>query len=390
MSSDACDVARDRHARQLGAVVEGLTPDACDAAGDRYTRQPGAVVEATTYNAGDAAGDRHARQPGAGIEGGTPDGGDAAGDRVGTGHSSRILDEGGLGFVEQNPVKAGVVGIGGSHRDCRQLDARGEGGTSDAGDAIGDRHARQPGAGIEGFTFDGGDAAGDRVGTGHSSRILDEGGFGFVKQHSVHAAVVGIGGVYRDCCQPGAGIEGVIPDAGDAAGDSHARQSGAGPEGVIPDAGDAAGDRQARQPGAGIEGEIPDAGDAGGNRHAGQAVIASERIVSYAAYRQAVDGGRNDQATPGTRVSGERGGVANRGVAVVAKSPLGHENAVIASGVAIGVSDGKAVVIGRPDLQAAEVCADLLCRGSVVWRERHDGGGAIGGGETVVEARGGG
>ena len=69
--------------------------------------------------------------------------------------------------------------------------------------------------------------------------------------------------------KPGAVVECVIADAGDAGGDRDARQPGAVLECVTPDAGDAVWDRYAGQPAALIERSVPDAGDACGDRDVG-------------------------------------------------------------------------------------------------------------------------
>ncbi len=182
----------------------------------------------------------------------------------------RILDERKLIFIEQNSVHTAEEGTRRIHRDCgqvgagrewrpientdaagnehrRQTVAIGEGGSSNAGDAVGDREGGQTGAGIKRPVPDVGDAAGK-----------------------------------GDTGQAGARIERIVSDVGNVAGNHDTGEVGAETERPGPDAGDAGGDGDVCQAAAGSESIGPDVGNAVGNRDAGQVAAFIERPVSDA------------------------------------------------------------------------------------------------------------
>ena len=145
-------VARKTGARQLAAIVERFLPDAGDAAGDRHAGQLAATGERVTLDAGDAGGDE-----------------------VGTGLAAGTLDERGLQFIKEHPVRTAVVRICRIYRDVRQPAATGERDNverdpPDVGDAGGDRHARQPAVKVERSLPDAGDwQSSDGAGDAHHS-----------------------------------------------------------------------------------------------------------------------------------------------------------------------------------------------------------------------------
>jgi len=83
----------------------------------------------------------------------------------------------------------------------------------------------------------------------------------------------------RDGGQVDAVVEGIVPDAGDPAGDFNLGQAGAGTEQPPCDVRYAVGERNAGEAGAIRKRFAPNAGDTVGNRDAGQAGAAVERIV---------------------------------------------------------------------------------------------------------------
>ncbi len=83
-----------RDAAQVGAVLKGPDPNRGDVGGDGDTGKF------------DAAGERVVRN-----------GGHAAGDRIAASSATRILQERGLSFVEQDPLHAAIDRVGRIHRE---------------------------------------------------------------------------------------------------------------------------------------------------------------------------------------------------------------------------------------------------------------------------------
>ena len=100
-----------RDCRQAGAAIERPPPDAGDVVGDRHAGQAGAPIERRVPDACDVGADYDAGQA-AVEERSETDVGDAVGDRVGSsGFAFRILNERGLGLVEQDPSQTAIVGV---------------------------------------------------------------------------------------------------------------------------------------------------------------------------------------------------------------------------------------------------------------------------------------
>jgi hypothetical protein len=92
-------------------------------------------------------------------------------------------------------------------------------------------------------------------------------------------------------------LEGITPNAGDAVGYRHTRQTTAIFEGANPDAGDAVPNRHARQATTALEGMISNAGDTVGDRYARQTSAASDGIITNSSNRFPLVTGWDHQRT---------------------------------------------------------------------------------------------
>ena len=297
-----------RDCGQESAVAEWVSADAGDAGGDGDARQPDAGFECRISDAGDAGGERDARQPCAVPE-----------------------------RVTSNAGEAGREG------DARQPGAEFECRLSDAGDAGGDSDASQAGAARKRGISDAGDTDGDSVSACFAAGILNERGPGLVEEHTVQAAVARVGRVYRDRCQPGAVVECLTADAGDAGRDGDALQPGAGPECVTADAGDAV-----------------------RNDHGGDGRLVVECLVADGGDRQPIDRARNAHRPARAGVAGDGDGVARDSVFEAAGGAFGHEDSVRAGRGSNGAGRGEPEVIGGVRHETGEIRTDILGRDTVV------------------------
>jgi len=133
--------------------------------------------------------------------------------------------------VEENPIGAGVICVGGIDANIREVGAIGEGFLAnflDAGrqrdgfearatvkgvplncsDVVRECYARQIGGAFKGVISDGYDAGGNCVSALLSSRVYIKGCPVFAQENPIGAGVICVGGIDADIREAGAGNEG--------------------------------------------------------------------------------------------------------------------------------------------------------------------------------------
>ena len=279
------------------AVTESKISDR-DTARKGNTGQVGALEESVVSNASHVGEGRDKGQVGTALECGFPD----MGDRVrksegGRDTAYRVLNQSGLGFVEQDSVQTAIV-----HIFCLN-------------------HHIGQGVGFEGSGADGGDAVGN-CDVGQATifeRTAPDSGNTIWERHAGQARApaerstpdVGNAVWDRQAVQTDAKIERRLLDASNAIGDGDVGKAVAACKRAGPNGGHTVGYRHAGQEFALPERLVLDVGDAVGDRDAGEP-LPNERIRPDAGDRQPVDGAGDDNDVAGPLVSRDR----NRSVVI--------------------------------------------------------------------------
>jgi len=140
-TSDSVDAVRNCNASKVGTGLECGSFDAGDTAAYREADQAGASCECITTNVGDTIRDCYAGEACAVRKRAASDAPNAGRDCVTANSATGVLENGGLLFVKQYPVKTAVGRVVSIHSYCCQVGASKECSKSDVANVPWDHHA---------------------------------------------------------------------------------------------------------------------------------------------------------------------------------------------------------------------------------------------------------